>query len=281
MIFEKPLPLLEAIRKLGDRNPIASLLRSAEWADVPLALRERAQFSAGVENARVLDRFQESLSHAISLVQEELAGGKSAFVDRSSFIGDLRRLVLEQGLGAAPESAEAGTVQDLSSRARLGLIYDMQVKSAQGFARFKAGADPDLLDAFPAQEFLRVESRREERTDWPDRWIAAGGRFFGTRMIALKDDPVWRNLSRFGTPWPPFDFGSGMGVEDVSRDEAEALGLLARDERIESPALAFNEDLSASVADLSPAAQAYLRDAFGDQIQLAGGTARWRGDSAA
>lgn len=39
-------------------------------------------------------------------------------------------------------------------------------------------------------------------------------------MIALKSDRVWTNFSRFGRPYPPSDFGSGMGVEDIDRDEA-------------------------------------------------------------
>lgn len=49
-------------------------------------------------------------------------------------------------------------------------------------------------------------------------------------MVALKSDSVWTNLSRFGRPYPPFDYGSGMGVEDVDREEAIELGLLPADE---------------------------------------------------
>ena len=46
-------------------------------------------------------------------------------------------------------------------------------------------------------------------------------------MIALKNDPVWTALSRFGRPWPPFDYDSGMGIADIDRETAETLGLLA------------------------------------------------------
>jgi glycerol-3-phosphate dehydrogenase len=35
-----------AVEKLGARTPIGSILSSAEWADVPLALRERAHWLA-------------------------------------------------------------------------------------------------------------------------------------------------------------------------------------------------------------------------------------------
>ena len=45
-------------------------------------------------------------------------------------------------------------------------------------------------------------------------------------MIALKTDPIWTKISRFGHPWPPFDFNSGMGVRDVSRADAIRLGVI-------------------------------------------------------
>lgn len=52
-----------------------------------------------------------------------------------------------------------------------------------------------------------------------------GGKIRGGRMVALKSAPVWTNLSRFGRPYPPFDYGSGMGMEDIGREEAVELGL--------------------------------------------------------
>ncbi|MBQ9343900.1 MAG: hypothetical protein IJT88_01635 [Kiritimatiellae bacterium] len=49
-------------------------------------------------------------------------------------------------------------------------------------------------------------------------------------MIALKDDPIWAAISRFGTPWSPFDFGNGMDVQDVDWNEAAELGVLKEDD---------------------------------------------------
>jgi hypothetical protein len=82
-------------------------------------------------------------------------------------------------------------------------------------------------------------------------------------------------LSRFGKPWPPFDFGSGMGTEDLGRDEAEELGLIAIEEPPPSPELEYNKELKASVENLDPELQEKLKDWFGDQIEIEGGTARW------
>lgn len=50
-------------------------------------------------------------------------------------------------------------------------------------------------------------------------------------MIALRDDPVWRKISRFGSPTPPFDFNSGMGLSEISITEAERLGVIKPGER--------------------------------------------------
>lgn len=60
---------------------------------------------------------------------------------------------------------------------------------------------------------------------WRERWKEAGGKLYDGRMIALRNDPIWRKISRFGSPVPPFDFNSGMGLEEVNRFEAEALGV--------------------------------------------------------
>jgi hypothetical protein len=264
------MSLEQAVAKLEAKAPVASKLRTAEWSRVPLALRERAQFSAGVENARFLQTVQDQLRKAISLRKEQAPGGE-AFVDRSSFIGELRKMAFGEGI-----SDLTGGLTDLASRARLGLIFDMQTEQAAEYSRWKWDQDPDILDAFPAQELIRVESRRVPR-DWRTRWQEAGGRLVDGRMVALKSDPIWMGISAFGTPWPPFDFASGMGLQDVSRADAEALGLI-KTEQAQTPQQAdFNQRLEASAKDLSPALVQALQRAFGNQIRVDGDTIEWAG----
>ncbi|NLE66722.1 MAG: hypothetical protein GX608_04795, partial [Lentisphaerae bacterium] len=82
----------------------------------------------------------------------------------------------------------------------------------------------------------------------------------------------------FGTPWPPFDYGSGMGVESVSRKEAVALGLLGPDDHVESAEAEFNAALEASVKDVPPEWRAKLQAEFGDQVVFKGDTASWQGN---
>jgi hypothetical protein len=112
--------------------------------------------------------------------------------------------------------------------------------------------DADVVEAFPAQELVRISPRQVPR-DWPRRWREAGGKLQEDgRMIALKTDGIWKRLSRFGNPYPPFDFRSGMGVEDIDRAEAEALGLLGPDDVLMPNVAEHEEMLAASMRGISP-----------------------------
>ena len=77
------------------------------------------------------------------------------------------------------------------------------------------------------------------RTDWPQRWKAAGERVawrgaHRTKMVALKSSPIWQALGdgaggfrdTLGNPYPPFAFGSSYEWVPVDRLEARELGLL-------------------------------------------------------
>jgi hypothetical protein len=256
-------PLVDAVKRIGTKRGVRSTLRTEGWDDVPLALRERAQFSAGIESARYLQRIDDSLQELIT---------NQAGAARQSIVRDLVEIAKREGL--RPERGQGG-LTDHGSQARTELIVNTQTEQAYGFASWKAGQDADALDVAPAQRFLRVESREVPR-DWKKRWREAGGKMYGGEMVALKDDPVWTKLSRFGTPWPPFDFGSGMGVEDVMRSEAEAMGVMPQDAPSPMPGLEkFNDGLEASASGLSDELKGQLKKHFGNQITISGDTARW------
>lgn len=270
-----------AAEKLREKSPVGSVLNTEEWAQVPLELRDRAFFSAEVEKVRLLSRMQASVQTALDGVRragEGADGGDGAFQSREKFIGEMQELAQREGLDprGLGKSDAYGTIRDITSVPRLKLIYDHQMQSAQEFARWKAEQDPDVLDAYPAQQFVRVVARKVPRVNWPERWDEAGGQFYGGKMIALKNDPVWSALSRFGTPYPPFDFCSGMGLRDVSRRDAEQLGLIARGEKPVPAEAGFNDKLQASVADLSPEYRTQLQSTFGDQIKIVGENILWR-----
>ncbi len=266
-----------AAQKLGAKSPVVSKLRSADWEAIPLALRERAQFSAAVENVRVMATIQDKVLKRLSLAREEVARGKAG-VGQFSFIADLKKVIRQEGIGIGD-----GGLTDISSAARLGLIYKFQTESAAEFARWKIAQDSDARNNFPAREFIRVEDRRIPR-NWAVRWDAAFAPFEGAtraasgRMVALVNHPGWTSLSRFGTPWPPFDFGSGMGVESVDRADAVQLGLLQADDIPASAEIDFNKNLSASVDDIPQEFRDKLSTWFGDQVEFKNDKAVWQGN---
>ena len=164
---------------------------------------------------------------------------------------------------------------------QLDLIHETNVRQARGYAQYMEATTDGALAAFPAQELVRVRDRKMPR-DWSGRWTAAGGRLYGGRMVALKTDPVWTKISRFGTPYPPFDFNSGMGVEDVGRAEAIALGVIKEgDPPQHVERRGFNDGLSAKVPFNGDRDELWLalRDKFGDQVTNNGSEIRWRTES--
>lgn len=280
-----------AVEKQRAKTPVGSTLNSAEWADVPLALRERAQFSSEVEKLRFLQRIQDRTQQALELMRrpgEGADGGPGAYQTREKFVAELMKIAREEGLDPRNIGAPGrlGTLKDPSSERRLKLIYNQQMESAQEYAKWRAEQDPDVMAAYPAQEFIRVRAVKTPRHNWPQRWSDAATRcgwqgvsreaFKTGRMVALKNSPVWSNLSRFGTPYPPFDYGSGRGLRDIPRKEAESLHLIKAGDPPPVGAMEdFNARLQASVADLNPTYRKLLQETFPGRIEFNGDTARW------
>lgn len=265
MTFSEPLPFTEAIESRAVRELLPTEFRTRLLSEIPAALRERAFFSAGVTNAQ----FLQSASDKI----DQLLAGKA---DRATMRLELKQLL--DSLGYSPVEGEEGTLTDLSSDDRLNVILDTNLQMAQGYGNWKQGQDPAVLDQWPAQELIRVIDSKEKR-DWPSRWADAGGEFFGGRMIALKNDPIWTAISRFGLPYPPFDFNSGMDVADVDRDEAIDIGLIERDTEITPQDRGFNDDLEAG-AYLGSTILDAVQSLFGGRAVNDNGVLRWLGGGA-
>jgi len=275
----KLTPFKEALDKLRQRTPVGVDLSSSEWADVPLALRERALFSARTVNAGYLQEIMDKVDRILNpvTVMRTDPDGSTRPVTEGMDIATARMELQEvlRSLNYNPGS-KAGSLQDLSSDARLNLVLKQNVESAQGYGNFLQGQADGALDVFPAQELFRAEDREKPR-DWRTRWMQAGGEIFtGGRMIALKSDPIWTEISRFGVPWPPFDYGSGMWVRDVDRAEAEALGLLNPGEEVQPVVEKFNAKLEASASGLSPELLASLQKSFGNQVVITKDSIGWR-----
>lgn len=243
----------------------ASPMKSADWSSIQAGLRDRAFFSATVDDARRLAVMREAVA--------KVAAGE---LDESQ-----ARLAIREALaqtGYTPPQGKEGGIQDLSSQRRLDLIIKTNVAEARGYVRYLEGTSEGALAAFPCQELVRTQNRKAPR-NWPEIWKGHGGRIYGGRMIALKTDEIWTAISRFGHPWPPFDFGSGMGLRDVGRREAIRYGVIAADDPPPKPPKTpnFNQDL----VDRLPEGHEkendkLLRAAFGAQVSIDGNNmARW------
>lgn len=266
--------------KILQKALVGSSLDSRQWNGIQAALRDRAFFSSTVAEMKIL--------HA---AREMVAGRAAGKLSASEIRRDLRKMIASTGYD--PKDAR-GTIKDLYTKARLDTIIKTNVAQARGFVQRECGMTPGAFGAFPAQELYRLMERKQKR-DWAARWNKAYKKVNGegtlqTPCIALKTSPIWTALSAFGHPYPPFDWGSGMDVRDVSADRAIELGLISRDElkgqvrqmeeRRDSGAADFNKGLQMKLPSMrsdSPEAQR-LKDAFGDQIRFDGNIAHWQGE---
>ena len=259
----------KAAGKVRSKQVTPRAMSTAQWDMVDAQIRERAFFMAGVDNARILSAFQH--------VAKEIAAGRMSLPEG-------RRKLREflAAIGYEPAADDAGTLKDLTSRRRLDVALQTNADLAAGWAQRKAG----LLDiANPGQELYRAKQARVPR-DWASRWAEAAaavnyeGVARGGQMVALKTSPIWVELSRFGYPYPPFDFNSGMWVRPVSDDDCEALGLLVDEEWLDKQLAAaeegLNEGTEADCSDMSAEVLAELDRALGSVGEIVDGVARMR-----
>lgn len=265
MQLVQPTPFPEAVNKIGGKSLIGSKLKSREWADVPVALRERAFFSSQVESLRFLQRARDTIADFQQMSREEVAPGVFALKtgSRSQFVDLMQSFLAREGI-----ERTSGGLTDIASERRLGLIFDTNTRAANDYGYWRQGQDADVLDEFPAQRFIRVIDVKEPR-DYHAPY---------EDQVYLKSDPIWsRVINRdFNVPWGPWGWGCGHDVEDVDRDEAERLGLIAPGQRVAPDEKNFNENLQASTRGLDPDLVAKLQTAYGDQLVIEGETLKFK-----
>ena len=236
-------------------------MSSADWDIMDAAIKERAFVSSRVESVNFLDTCRNRIDDLL----ENSRDTDGALVSRARVVSDIMRAARDAGIARGTAS-----LSDPGSYDRANVIIDTNAGMAAGYVQAELANSHGARMAFPAQELLRFEERETPR-DWKTRWTAAGGKLYGGRMIALKGDPIWIGISRFGNPYPPFDFNSGMGVEDVAYDEAVELGVIqdGYEPPEKSPLADFNDKLELSMEVSGPKSERLkeMQKAFGDQIQ--------------
>lgn len=237
-------------------------MSSADWEVMSAAIKDRAFFSSRVASANFLDVCQSKLADLLAGATNQ----DGAVTSRAEVVSAIMQAARDEGIALG-----TNRLSDPGSAARANVIIDTNAGLAAGYVRAEVGNTYGARLAFPAQELVRIEERQEPR-DWRRRWTDHGGKLYAGRMVALKGDPIWIAISRFGVPYPPFDFNSGMGVEDVSFDEAVSIGLIEDDYQPgqASPLDDFNKDLEASLKVSGPASPRLkaLQSVFGEQVQF-------------
>lgn len=237
MRFATPIPFSEALDALLSKRilPTAekSVVMEALARQYPKLMRN-AFFSARTTDYRYLDAMRAALADLVDPAAAKASGRQP--LSRADFRLAMRDALAEIGYRPADE-APSERLDDLASDKRLNLIVQMQTEMAWGRGAYVR--QQTSVDAFPCLELFRAEERAEER-DWPTRWQTAA-RVVGDlaaarvedlhgRMIATKDSPIWAELSRFGNPYPPFDYNSGMWTREIDRAEAVALEVISPDD---------------------------------------------------
>lgn len=256
---------MTAAERILSKALAASKIDSSQWASIQAGLRDRAFFISTVMEVRV--------AHETRELSAKVAAGE---LSASEFRDRVRKALSATGYEAKEDE---GTIKDLTTRRRLDLILQTNVRQARGYVQHLEATSQGALLAEPAYELIRVRERAQPR-DWITRWKKAGGKIYpGARMIALKTDPIWVAISRFGNPFPPFDFGSGMGIRGIRRSEALQLGVITPETPPQKPPeIHFNGSLQAEVPVRDDSQEAEkLRAFFGDQIDFRQNTAHWRG----
>jgi len=260
-MIDQPMAFEEAIRFLLDKDPNPEEWDSADWATEKPAVRVRSFFSSRVESARFLDRAQGLIFDYMAKVRDDLPNGERALRvgGREDFVMLMRRFMIEEGMAKPDEfqGVNQADLQDIRSVSRLRLIFDTNVRQAYGYGQWRQGMKPAVRRAFPAARFVRDRGVLEPRP----RHAAHLGE------VRLKTDLDWwaryqndPKIGGFGVPWGPYGFYSGMGQEDVTRAEAQRLGLKVEPspEEDAKPLPGLNDALAASVRKMDPDVKAKL-----------------------
>lgn len=256
MIADNPMPFVEALKHLLAKQAVPSGMASNDWKAVDAAVRRQSLFSAQTTMEGYLDDIRGAVENIINPPTSYPDGAPGAALNPASARTMLRDLLLNK-YGYEPDAGTEGSIVDLSSDKRLGLVIKTNVELAQGAGKFVQGnLNEDVIDLYPAWELVRYEERKEPR-DWEQRWRiaaqvagdakAAGALGNSGRMVALKSSGIWQALGdgaggyqdTLGNPYPPFAFNSGMWTDDVERADAVELGLIEDGEKAEGAEFDF------------------------------------------
>ncbi|QJE95274.1 hypothetical protein [Luteolibacter luteus] len=258
-MIDQPMFFEVALRFLLEKDPNPEEWDAAEWAAEKPAVRVRSFFSSRVESARFLDRARGLIFDYLAKVRDEVTtpeGEKTTALrvgGREDFVMLMRRFMIEEGMAVPEEFKDViqGDLEDIRSVLRLRRIFNTYLRQAYGFGQWRQGMKPAVRRAFPSARFVRVRSVMDRRPLHAEH----------EGEVRLKTDLDWwakyRNdpaIGGFGVPWGPYGFHSGMGQEDVPREEARKSGVSVdgAEGQLEKPLPELNEGLRVSIRGMGP-----------------------------
>ena len=286
MIFDQPISVGDAVQSVLLKRALAvsPAFGSRDLDKLTPEIRARTFYSARTPYLGYLAEVQTMVGR---LVQPDVRVGPSVVaatgpgesISPAQVRAKMKRMLA--ALDYQPNPAQRGGLLDLSSDKRINLIIDTQLKMARGYGNWRQAQDPTVLDLWPADELYRAMARKERR-DWASTWNEARSRL-GARtsatlaldpelgpFVALKNDPIWAAISRFGNPYPPFDYMSGMRVRDVDRASAQALGVLGPQAAVQPRETPFAEEVRMDAGNAPAGLLQALRTALGDMARQEG-----------
>lgn len=263
-----PTPWDEAFRFAAERDALPTSLGHAELVALRRQLGERALVLARVSNARILS----AVLDRVSALSRGVQTGPGEYMDPATFRVQMQEIL--RTVGYQPDPDREGTISDLRTKGRLDLIVQTEEELASGRAQQAADAAPEVLDAFPVWELIRVKTPEGNSRDWRERWSIAAQKSGDEaaaeslqrhgRMAARKDSTIWSELGNsdnfddaLDTDHPPFAFRSGMGVKNINRATAMQLGLIQRGDTVRAPR-SGRSDPAPSTNGIDPSIRAAL-----------------------
>lgn len=245
---------------LLSKELMPTTLSAAQLELLETAITERSLFTAGCNDVRIVQSIRDGARKILrgEWSQEEARRFLQSCLEYFNYV---------------PEPGTEGSIQDLGSTPRKNLILDTNVAQCQNYAWRQSLLADDRKQAW---ELVRDGVRKEPRK-WDTLWREAYAQLSAEERrtvapqghVALITSPIWSLLSRWGTPYPPFDYNSGMGVKVVPWT-GESVDVQAESEGL-------NDNLTASVKGVDDDLRQWIEDRMAISISFNGDTATFKG----
>lgn len=219
------------------KNPAPRGISPKLWIGLCTKLRDVSFFLSGIEDVQFLTRLYNLILDSLAGTREKvtLPNGEESTVikvqGKADFVAMAMAFMEEEGIiGTESEGEEYhNDVKQPGSVARLELVYDVAVRSSHGKARWESGMRPDVLARYPASRFVRFPGAKMKRLV---HQVNEGAVRLKTDFAFWADEMNSKEIGGFKLPWAPYGFNSYMDNEDVSRRDAESIGLIAPGEKV-------------------------------------------------